>query len=169
MWDLVPWPGITPRPPALDAWTLCHWSIRGVPLCTALPVHWRLTSHKVENFSRTRTWWGPCCNFSAQLSARLWTAFDNHWADKPLSSVSDFVVAAVSLKDLSHSLQLHGLQHARLLCPPLSPGVCSNSCPLSQGCYLTISSLAIPFSFWLQSFPASGSFALYKIISFFPF
>ena len=24
------------------------------------------------------------------------------------------------------------LQHARLLCPSLSPGVCSKSCPLSQ-------------------------------------
>ena len=27
---------------------------------------------------------------------------------------------------------LHGLQYTRLLCPPLSPGVCSNSCPLSR-------------------------------------
>ena len=33
----------------------------------------------------------------------------------------------------------HGLQHTTLLCPPLSPRVCSNSCPLSQWCYLTIS------------------------------
>ena len=40
----------------------------------------------------------------------------------------------------------------------LSPGVCSNSDPLSQWCYLTISSSATIFSFCLQSFPASGSF-----------
>ena len=33
---------------------------------------------------------------------------------------------------MSNSLRLHGLQHARLPCPPLSPGVCSSSCPLSQ-------------------------------------
>ena len=26
------------------------------------------------------------------------------------------------------------------LCPPLSPGICSNSCPLSRWCYQTISS-----------------------------
>ena len=32
-----------------------------------------------------------------------------------------------------------------------------NSCPLSRWCYLTISSSAAPFSFSLQSFPASGS------------
>jgi len=52
------------------------------------------------------------------------------------------------------------LQRARLLCPPLSPGVCSNPCPLTQGCYLTISSSATPFSFCLQYFPASGSFPM---------
>ena len=39
-----------------------------------------------------------------------------------------------------------------------SPEVCSNSCPLVQWCYLTISSSAALFSFCLQSFPTSGSF-----------
>ena len=33
---------------------------------------------------------------------------------------------------MSDSLRPHGLQHARLPCPSLSPGVCSNSCALSQ-------------------------------------
>ena len=59
---------------------------------------------------------------------------------------------------MSNSLQSHGLKQVRLFFPPLSPGVCSNSCPLSQWCYLTISSSASPFSFCLQSFPASGYF-----------
>ena len=36
------------------------------------------------------------------------------------------------------------LQDARLPCPSPSPRVCSNSCPLSQGCHLTISSSATP-------------------------
>ena len=40
----------------------------------------------------------------------------------------------------------------------LSLGVCSHSCPLSQGCYPTISSSASPFFLCLQSFLASGSF-----------
>ena len=39
-----------------------------------------------------------------------------------------------------------------------SPRVCLNSCPLSQWCYPTISSSAVPFSSCLQSSPASGSF-----------
>ena len=52
------------------------------------------------------------------------------------------------------------MQHARLLCPPLSPRIYSNSCPLSQWCQPTISSFVAPFSFYLQSFPASGSFLM---------
>ena len=31
---------------------------------------------------------------------------------------------------VSDSLQSHGLQHARFPCPSVSPGVCSNACPL---------------------------------------
>ena len=45
-----------------------------------------------------------------------------------------------------------------LVCPLLSPRVCSNLCPLSQWCYLTISSSVTPFSSCPQSFPPSGSF-----------
>ena len=41
-----------------------------------------------------------------------------------------------------------------------SPRVCSNSCPVSQWCYLTISSSPAPFSFCVQSLPASGSFLM---------
>ena len=46
---------------------------------------------------------------------------------------------------VSNSLWPHGLQHARLPCPSLSPGVCSNSCPLSWWCHPTISSSVVPF------------------------
>ena len=56
---------------------------------------------------------------------------------------------------MSDSLQPHGLQHARLPCPSLSPGVCSNSYPLNQWCHPTISSSVAPFSSCPQSFPAS--------------
>ena len=61
---------------------------------------------------------------------------------------------------MSDSLWPPGLQHAKFRCPPLSSRVCSNSCPLSRWCYLTISSWATLFSFCLQSFPASGSFPM---------
>ena len=58
---------------------------------------------------------------------------------------------------VSDSLWPHGLQHTRLICPPLSPKVCSNTCPLSCWCHPTISSSAASF-FGFTSFPASGSF-----------
>ena len=66
----------------------------------------------------------------------------------------------VIVQSLSH-VQLfvtHGLQHARLPCPSLSPWVCSNSCPLSQWCHPSISSSVAPFSSCFQFFPASWSF-----------
>ena len=58
------------------------------------------------------------------------------------------------------TLQPHGLQHARLPCPSLSPRACSNSRPLSWWCYPAISFSVAPFSSCPQSFPASGSFLM---------
>ena len=63
------------------------------------------------------------------------------------------------------TLRSYGLPCARLLCPPLSPGVCSNSCPLSCWCYLTISSSAPLFCFCFRSFPASGSFPMSQLFT----
>ena len=60
---------------------------------------------------------------------------------------------------VSDSLQPHGL-HTRPPCPSPTPGVYSNSCPLSQWCHPTVSSSVVPFSSRLQSFPASGSFPM---------
>ena len=68
------------------------------------------------------------------------------------------LVSQFSCSVMSNSLQPHGLQHARLPCPP-TPGAYSNSCPLSRWCHPTISSSVIPFS-CLQSFPVSGSFQM---------
>ena len=61
---------------------------------------------------------------------------------------------------MANSLWPHGLQHARLLFHLLFPRVGSDSCPLSLWYYLTLSASASPFSFCLQSFPASGSFPM---------
>ena len=61
----------------------------------------------------------------------------------------------------------HGLQHTRLPCPLLSPGVYPNSCPLSWWCHPTISSSVILFPFCPQSFPASGSFPVSQFFAYF--
>ena len=68
-------------------------------------------------------------------------------------------------KVVSDSLWLHKLQYTRLLCPSLSPWVCSNTCPSSQWCHPSISSSVFPFSSYLQSFPASESFPMSWLFS----
>ena len=60
-----------------------------------------------------------------------------------------------SCQAVPKSLQPHGVQHARLPCPSLSPGVYSNSCPLNWWCHPTISSSVTLFSSCPQSSPAS--------------
>ena len=79
---------------------------------------------------------------------------------KPAFSLSSF-----SCSVMANSLWPHGLQHRRLPCPSLSPGVCSSLYPLSQWCHPTISSSVIPFSSCLQSFPASGSFPVSQFLA----
>ena len=65
---------------------------------------------------------------------------------------------------MSNSSQPYGLQHTRLPCPSLSPGVCSNSNPLNWWFHPTISSSVTLFSF-PQSFPATGSFTMSWLFS----
>ena len=64
---------------------------------------------------------------------------------------------------MSDTLWPHGLQYTRLPCPSPTPGACSNSCPSSWWCHLTISSPVV-FS-CLQSFPASGSFLMSQLFA----
>ena len=66
---------------------------------------------------------------------------------------------------VSDSLRPHKSQHARRPCPSPTPGVYSNSCPLSWWCHPTISSSVIPFSSHLQPFPASGSFPMSQLFA----
>ena len=68
---------------------------------------------------------------------------------------------------MSDSFWPHELQHSRLPCPPPTPRVYQNSwaAPLSQCCYLTISSSVIPFSSCLQSFATSRSFQMSQLFA----
>ena len=82
-----------------------------------------------------------------------------HWAPDPNHSL---FLGSVQFchSVVSNSLWTCGLQHTRPPCLSSTPRVYSTSCPLSWWCYPTISSSVIPFSFRLQSFPASGSFPM---------
>ena len=71
-----------------------------------------------------------------------------HGVAKSRTQLSDWTELTDWLKDRMHSYEYgcccsvaksrptlsdpRGLQHTRLPCPPLSPGVCSNPCPLSR-------------------------------------
>ena len=75
-----------------------------------------------------------------------------------------FFLSFLSHWAVSNSLWPHGLQHARLFCPSLSPRVCSNSHPSSWWYHLSILFSVIPF-FCLQSFAASGSFPMSQLFT----
>ena len=75
----------------------------------------------------------------------------------PIKSISS---VQFSHSVTSDSLQPHDLQHARPPCPSPTPGVYSNSCPLSRWCHPAISSSVVPFSSCPQSLPASESFQM---------
>ena len=87
----------------------------------------------------------------------LWQLWIHLSASKLTLLFSDQVMSDFS--------RYHGLQHTRLSCPSLSPGVCPNSCPLNWWCHPTISSSVVPFSSHLQSFLASRSFPVSQLIA----
>ena len=66
---------------------------------------------------------------------------------------------------MSNSLWPHELQHARPPCPSPTPGVHSNSHPLSRWCHPAISSSVVPFSSCPQSLLASESFPMSQLFS----
>ena len=76
----------------------------------------------------------------------------------PLFSSVQFCCSVVS-----DSLQPHELQHARPPCPSPTPGVHSDSHPLSQWCHSAISFSVVPFFSCPQSLPASKSFIVSNV------
>ena len=88
----------------------------------------------------------------AQHTLAIATSFSSQ--DQSVQSLSQFSHSVVS-----DSLRPHGLQQARFPCSSPTPGACSNSCS-SKWCHPIISSSVDPFFFYLQSFPASGSFPM---------
>jgi len=95
----------------------------------------------------------------------------NHWTTRQvlpkdwLCQTMTVIASSVQFSHsfLSNSLWLHELQHTRLPCPPPTPRVYPNPCPLSQWCHPAISSSVVPFSSCPQSFPASGSFPMSQL------
>ena len=106
--------------------------------------------------------WCAAVHGVAKSQTRLNMPHIGFWMLIPYLVIGSFRLhipsAQFSRSVVSDSLWPHGLQYARLPCPSPTPGVYSNSCPLTRWCHPTNSSSAVPFSSRLQSFPASGSF-----------
>ena len=66
---------------------------------------------------------------------------------------------------MSDSLWPHRLQQTRLLCPALSPAVCSNLMSVQSVMPSNHLILCRPFSCCLPSFPASGSFPMSELFA----
>ena len=81
-------------------------------------------------------WFSQSCN-PAVLISHPWLG--PSWKNNGLYSQKPLPLCCLVTKSCP-TLWHHELQHARLLCPSLSHGVCSNSCPLSQWWHPTISS-----------------------------
>ena len=90
------------------------------------------------------------------------TIFNSRVQQRILHYTEQFIVLIQKLSWLT--LRPHGLQHPKLPCPSLSPGVRSYLCPLSQRCHLTISSSAALFS-CPQSFPGSVSIPVNQLFT----
>ena len=94
---------------------------------------------------------------------------NQRYADMPaclrakITSIRGLILTQFSSVQFSHSvmsdsLRPHESQHARPPCPSPTPGVHSDSCPLSQWWHPAISSSVVPVSSCFQSLPASESF-----------
>ena len=97
---------------------------------------------------KSQSWPGAC-------GLMHWSCSLGSWSSR---AVSGTLCCCCSVASHVQPFVTPGLQHARPLCPSLSPSVGSNSCSLSQWCHPTISSSVGPSSSHPQSFPASGSF-----------
>ena len=79
------------------------------------------------------------------------------------TSIENFSSVQFSHSVVSDFVRPHGLKHTRPPCPSPTPGVYSNSCPLSWWCHQTISSYVTLFSSCPRFFRASQSFPINQL------
>ena len=80
-------------------------------------------------------------------------------------NLNNYISVQFSCSVMSDSLRPYESQHARPPCPSPSPGVHSDSRPLSPWCHPAISSSVVPFSSCPQSLPASEYFPMSQLFA----
>ena len=119
---------------------------------------------KVKSFSRVWLFATPR-TAAYQAPPSMGFSRQEYWSGLPLPSPLNDHSVQFSHSDMSDSLQPRESQHARPPCPSPTPGVYSNSCPLSRWCHPTISTSVVPFSSCSQSLPAAGSFSTSQLFA----
>ena len=142
-----------------------------LPLCAK-----KIFKVKMRGTSQTVQWFRlhaskAECRFDLWLGAKIPHAMQGSKKKKNDSGKylkelkAPFNSVQFSCSVVSSSLPSRALQHARLPCPSPTPGVYSNSCPLSQWCHPTISFSVVPLLSCLQSFQASGPFQMSQLFA----
>ena len=142
-------------------------------------------------FIIARTWKQPRCPSADEWIGKLWYIYTMEYYSAikknafesvlmKLMKLEPIIQSEVSQKEkhqysislgqfscsvVCNSLRPHESQHTRPPCPSPTPGVHSNSCPLSRWCHPAISSSVVPFSSCSQSLPASGSFPMSQLFA----
>ena len=127
--------------PGLGVWDslleemTCGWDLKGWSV--------EINQELGEGFLGRRTSW--CRGFTSGAHVhcyRLSPACSRLSGERKGQIRASIPPVVVQLLRLCPTLQPHGLQHTRLPCPSPSPRGCSDVCPFSWGCYLTISYLS---------------------------
>ena len=108
----------------------------------------------LENLMDRGAWWA-----TVHRVAKSWIRL------KRLSLHASVQFSQFSCSVVSDSLWPHELQHTRPPYPSPTPGVHSNSRPLSRWYHPAISSSVIPFSSCPQSLPTSESFPMSQLFA----
>ena len=100
MWHLVRWPGIEPRPPALGAQSLTHWTTREVPINCSLNIPGTFPTFFCPLSSQPATTTGLIC----LLQSSIITVLENSWPTrmKSLKIILPLDWALLILAGLSH-------------------------------------------------------------------
>ena len=98
------------------------------------------------------------------LEAKLWPNLDSMLSSRDITLPAKNCLSSDS-SVMSDFLQPHESQHTSPPCPSPSPGVDSDSRPLSQWCHPAISSSVVSFSSCRQSLPASESFIMSQLFT----
>ena len=130
MWDPVPWPGIEPAPLHRELRVL----VTGPPRKFQSYSLWKLLEHYILAWMERECVY--VCDCTAEYLQLRFRQIQEVNAKKSIEK-QNHCCCSVSKSCPTLCDPMNYIQHTRLPCPSLYPGVCPNSCLLSQWCHPT--------------------------------